>query len=382
MALSFVETEEQSFIIEQINKLIPKFMEREHQLSELGSFPYENINNLKDIGYTKLTLPKEFGGSAISLYDFVLFQEKIAEGCGATALSIGWHIGIVKELAENRSWNDGMFKWFCEEVRNGALFNRAATEPKTGSPTRGGKPETIAVQQGEKWIINGRKTFTTMAPVLDYFIISASMEGREEVGEFVIPRNTLGVSIEETWDSVAMRGTASHDLVLQNVEIENRFFTNVLGGKVKQKGIGWLLHIPACYLGIAQSARNYAVQFAESYKPNSLSHSISLLPSVRRLVGEIELELMQARVFLYQIAKKYDEAEDKLSLQAELAAVKYAVTNAAISIVDKAMRIVGAKSLSEKNPLHRYYLNVRAGLHNPPMDDATLSILADAAFRS
>ena len=60
----------------------------------------------------------------------------------------------MKELAENRSWNDEMFKWFCEEVRNGALFNRAATEPKTGSPTRGGKPETIAVQQGEvdnKW---------------------------------------------------------------------------------------------------------------------------------------------------------------------------------------------------------------------------------------
>ncbi|MEM5660633.1 acyl-CoA dehydrogenase family protein [Bacillus cereus] len=92
----FVETEEQSLIIEKINKLIPKFMEREHQLSELGSFPYENINDLKDIGYTKLTLPKEFGGSAISLYDFVLFQEKIAEGCGATALSIGWHLGIVK----------------------------------------------------------------------------------------------------------------------------------------------------------------------------------------------------------------------------------------------------------------------------------------------
>ena len=52
-------------------------MEREHQLSELGSFPYENINDLKNIGYTKLTLPKELGGSAISLYDFVLFQEKL-----------------------------------------------------------------------------------------------------------------------------------------------------------------------------------------------------------------------------------------------------------------------------------------------------------------
>ena len=67
------------------------------------------------------------------------------------------------------------------------------------------------------------KTFTTMAPVLDYFIISARMEGREEVGEFVIQEYTR-VSIEETWDSVAMRGTASHDLVLQNVEIDNRFY--------------------------------------------------------------------------------------------------------------------------------------------------------------
>lgn len=128
------------------------------------------------------------------------------------------------------------------------------------------------------------ENFTTMAPVLDYFIISASMEGREEVGEFVIPRNTLGVSIEETWDSVAMRGTASHDLVLQNVEIENRFY-GCERRESETKGIGWLLHIPACYLGIAQSARNYAVQFAGSYKPNSLNHSISLLPNVRRLVG-------------------------------------------------------------------------------------------------
>lgn len=93
MALSFVETEKQSFIIEQINKLIPKFMEREHQLSELGSFPYENINDLKDIGYTKLTLPKEFGGSAISLYDFVLFQENCGRLRGYCIIDwlASWH---------------------------------------------------------------------------------------------------------------------------------------------------------------------------------------------------------------------------------------------------------------------------------------------------
>ncbi|ABS22332.1 acyl-CoA dehydrogenase family protein [Bacillus cytotoxicus] len=382
MTISFVETEEQSLWIEKIQKFLPKFQERECELRELGSFPFENINELKDIGYTTLTLPKDCGGQEISLYDFVLYQEKIAEGDGATALSIGWHLGIVKELTENQSWKPDMFAWFCEEVKKGALFNRAATERKTGSPTRGGRPETLAVKKGEKWIINGRKTFTTMAPMLDYFIISASIEGREEIGEFVVPRAQKGVSIEETWDSVAMRGTASHDLVLRNVEISDKYFTDIKGSQSKPKGVGWLLHIPACYLGIAQAARNYALRFAESYQPNSLKHPISSLPNIRRLVGELELELMQARMFLYQIAKKYDEVDDKQSLQAELAAAKYIATNAAISVVDKAMRIVGAKSLSEKNPLHRYYLNVRAGLHNPPMDDVTISLMANSAFHS
>ncbi|HDR3650975.1 TPA: acyl-CoA/acyl-ACP dehydrogenase [Bacillus anthracis] len=382
MAISYVETEKQLLMLEKLKELIPQFAGREPQLSELGSFPFENMKDLQDIGYTKLTLPKDVGGEAISLYEFVLFQEKIAEGDGATALSIGWHLGIIKELVENRSWKPDMFSWLCEEVKKGALFNRAATERNTGSPTRGGKPETLAVQKGDKWIINGRKTFTTMAPVLDYFIISASIEGREEIGEFVIPRHEKGVFIEETWDSVAMRGTASHDLVLKNVEIADKYLTDIKDSKTQPKGIGWLLHIPACYLGIAQAARNYAIDFAKSYQPNSLTHPISLLPNVRRLVGELELEFLQARTFVYQIAKKYDAVEDKQSLQAELAAAKYIATNTAISVVDKSMRIVGAKSLSETNPLHRYYLNVRAGLHNPPMDDVTLSLLAEDAFKS
>ncbi|WP_369903299.1 acyl-CoA dehydrogenase family protein [Bacillus manliponensis] len=378
MGLSFVETEEQKLILNKLNHLIPYFAEREYMLSEFGSFPFKNIKDLKDIGYTKLTVPKDFGGEEISLYDFVLFQEKIATGDGATALSIGWHVGIVKEIAEHRSWQPHMLSWFFEEVKKGALFNRAATEPNTGSPTRGGKPETLAIKKGDKWVITGRKTFTTMAPVLDYFLVSASIEGEEEIGEFIVPRHEQGVVIEETWDSVAMRGTASHDLILQHVAIPERYFIN--RKNTKRQETGWLLHIPACYLGIAQAARNYAIEFAKTYQPNSLQHPIGSLPHIKRLVGELEIELMQARTFLYQVAKKYDAVKEKGTLQAELAAAKYIATNAAIHVVDKAMRIVGARSLSEKNPLHRYYINVRAGLHNPPMDDATLSLIANIAL--
>ncbi|WP_261379074.1 acyl-CoA dehydrogenase family protein, partial [Bacillus paralicheniformis] len=67
-------------------------------------------------------------------------------------------------------------------------------------------------------------------------------------------------------------------------------------------------------------------------------------------------------------------------LTGELGAVKHTVTNTAIAVVDRAMRVVGAKSLARTNPLQRFYRDVRAGLHNPPMDDATIGKLAGIAF--
>lgn len=378
--MDFVRTKEQREQLSILQPYITLFSNREQQLDKLYSFPFENVKDLKDIGYTSWTVPKDEGGLGISLYDFLLLQEFIAEGDGATALCIGWHLGIIHELSENRLWDKEIFSWLCKEVKNGALINRAATERNTGSPTRGGKLETTAVQNGEMWMISGRKTFTTMAPALDYFIVSASIEGTEVVGEFLVPRSTEGVSIEETWDSVSMRGTASHDLILEQVAVPYKYLVEKISPSSIEKRRGWLLHIPACYLGIAEAARRYALQFAATYQPNSLKAPIATVPNVQRLIGEIELELLQARSFLYSVAKRYEE-ENKQCMQAEMAAVKYTVTNAAISIVDKAMRIVGARSLSEKNPLHRYYLHVRAGLHNPPMDDMTISLLARHALQ-
>ncbi len=377
--MDFVRTKEQKKRLSELQPYITLFSNREQQLDKLYSFPFENVKDLKGIGYTSWTVPKDEGGLGMSLYDLLLFQEYIAQGDGATALCMGWHLGIIHELSENRSWDKKLFSWLCKQVKNGALINRAATERNTGSPTRGGKLETTAVRKGDNWIISGRKTFTTMAPVLDYFLVSASIEGTEEIGEFLVPRTTEGVSIEETWDCVAMRGTASHDLILEQVAVPYKYFVEEISPRSTEKRRGWLLHIPACYLGIAEAARRYALQFAATYQPNSLKAPIAMVPNVQRLIGEIELEMMQARSFLYSVAKRYEE--DKQCMQAEMAAVKYTVTNAAISIVDKAMRIVGARSLSEKNPLHRYYLHVRAGLHNPPMDDMTISLLAQHALQ-
>jgi alkylation response protein AidB-like acyl-CoA dehydrogenase len=380
--MKFQEKETFDEQLELMNSLSKLFFARAHQVDIEGSFPFENIQDLKNTGYTSLTVPKKYGGNEISLYDMLRFQEKIAEGDGATALSIGWHMGIIKNLSEKNSWNERIFKKICGDVLNGSLINSAATEPRTGSPTRGGRPETTAHKEGNQWIINGRKTFTTMAPVLDYFIVSATLTDTEQVGNFLIPRSTKGIVIEETWDSIALRGTGSHDLILQNVSVPDEYFVEQIGIDGK-KASGWLLHIPACYLGIAKAAKKYAIEFALDYSPNSVEGAIIELPNVRQKIGEMELKLMESEYFLHYVGKQWDDSDEqgRGKMGPILGAAKLTVTNNAITVVDLAMRLVGARSLSLKNPLQRYYRDVRAGLHNPPMDDMTIQILASYAIK-
>ncbi|MGO4889180.1 acyl-CoA dehydrogenase family protein [Anaerobacillus sp. MEB173] len=366
-----------------LEKIVKPFIERAKKHDEDNSFPYENIEDLRKVGYPSLTVPKRYGGLEISLLEMVQLQETIGKADGSTALSIGWHMGIVKNLHENPTWEESTYQKFCEDVVNrGALINNASSERATGSPTRGGKPETEAIAQGEQWVISGRKTFTTLSPVLDYFVVSASIKGTDQVGSFLIHRESNGVTIEETWDSIAMRGTGSHDLVLEGVKVSKESLVEYITPGNK-RAAGWLLHIPACYLGIAKAAKEDAIQFAKSYSPNSIEGTIADLPNVKQKIGEMELRILQSQHFLYAVAKTWDEADQdaRQLMKPDLSAVKHSVVNQAIEVVDLAMRIVGAQSLSQQNPLQRYYRDVRAGLHNPPMDDMTIMLLANSAMK-
>ncbi|MDN5710621.1 MAG: acyl-CoA/acyl-ACP dehydrogenase, partial [Planococcus sp. (in: firmicutes)] len=329
-----------------LNETVAPFTERAAHNDLEREFPFDNFNELKAINYPALTIPEEYGGAGISLSEMLRYQEAISRADGSTGLSIGWHMGIVKDLGETSKWDESVLVALFDDIKaRGALINNCATEKQTGSPTRGGKPSTTARKVGDSWVIDGRKSFTSMAPVLDYFNVTAVIEETEEVGYFLIPRSADGIAIDETWDSVAMTGTGSHDLVLTNVHVEENALVEISVPGKKQPA-GWLLHIPACYLGIAQAAQDYAIRYAQDYSPNSLNGPIIELPNVKQKIGQIELELQRSRHFLYSVAKQWDESDDEQRSQmaAELGAVKVAVTNSAVDIVDLAMRVAGAHS--------------------------------------
>ncbi|SIT92748.1 acyl-CoA dehydrogenase family protein [Edaphobacillus lindanitolerans] len=376
----FIRTELQRQWVARLDEIGRRFAEDAQERDERGEYPVSQIRELAASGYTALAVPPEFGGAGIGVYEMVLFQETIAKYDENLALSVGWNLGVPGAVFEKKDWDPGVLRFFADELIGGALVNRSVSEVLTGSPSRGGRPGTTAVRDGERYVISGRKSFTTGSPALTYFLTSAWIEDKERIGFFLLHKDLDGLSVDETWDVVSMRGTGSHDLVLDGVSVEEGALVELpekpAGGPAFD---GWLLHLPAAYLGIAQAARDWVIAFADRHSPNSVKGPISGLPNVRQLIGEIELELMQARHVLYSVAEAYDDENRRPLMTGEVPAAKTSVTNAAISIVDKAMRIAGAQSLQRTNPLQRYYRNARAGLHNPPADDMTIRSLAETA---
>jgi alkylation response protein AidB-like acyl-CoA dehydrogenase len=380
---SFIKTPKQKEYLLKAAGLAAEFALTADQFDREGAFPFMHFDRLKEKGLLKLTIPQQYGGEGATLYEFLLVQEKIAQGDAATALSLGWHLGLLMHLNDTQKWNIDTYKKICKEiVSSNKLINSAATEPNSGSPARGGKPETIASKKDGKWVINGKKIFTSLAPALDYFIVPATIEETGEIGDFLIPRSQNGLAIEETWDTLGMRGTRSDDLILKDVKLPIEALVEKKQKKEKPFAQGWLLHIPACYSGIAIAARNEAVEFSKTYQPTSLTHPIKDIPEVRRKVAEMDIKLMTARTYMYSIAEKWDSCPSgRAKLVYDLAIAKTIVTNMAVEVVDLAMRIVGGQSLFRSNALQRHYRDVRAGLHNPPSDDITMKIVADRAFQ-
>lgn len=365
--------------LDAVKTIAKVFKDRAYQHDVAGTFPLENYADLRAVNFPALTIPKSLGGAGISLEEMLRLQSEIAKQDGSTGLAIGWHMGISKHLGESDNWDPKLYAEFAEDViAKGALINNAASEPATGSPTRGGRPETTAMKRESGWILNGRKTFTTLSPVLDYFAVSAGIEGSDQVASFLVKKELAGVSMEETWDSIAMSATGSHDLILKDVEIRAEDLAQYLtpGKKDPQ---GWLLHIPAVYFGIAQGAYKEAVNFANSYSSNAMNGgTVGQYPTVQQKIGQIRVKLLEMEYFLFGVARKWDQSsrDIRLEMGEELSAVKVSIVNSALEVVDLAMRIVGARSLSQKHPLSRAYRDVRAGLHNPPMEDMVYTNLA------
>jgi alkylation response protein AidB-like acyl-CoA dehydrogenase len=392
--LAYPETEQQKKILALTGELADTFAERAAKHDWEGSFPYENFGDLHRAGYLTLTVPRELGGWGAPLVDVVMAQMRLAQGDAATALVMSMHHAHIARFAQaTQGKYSDFFTRICQAVvQDGAIINTAATEPATGSPSRGGLPQTTATRQPDgSWRITGRKTFTTGSPVLHFFVVSCAIEdesGLEPLeakkGSFLVLRDTPGLRVQETWNSLAMRQSGSHDLILEDVQVGPEAYVEAqiaFDATMQMRQTAWSFVTVAVYMGIAQAARDFAVKFARNRRPNSINQSIATIPHIQEKVAKMDLALLQSKAVLYSVVEQY-MADPTSVPAAQFGAAKYLATNHALEITELAMRLVGGASLSLNLPLQRYYRDVRAGFNHPPQDDVTISMLAKLALES
>ena len=378
-------TDRQQHWIESAKRLASRFAERAAAHDRENTFPFENFRELHEAGLVAMTAPEEYGGGGAHVYDVVLMQEELAKGDASTALGLTMHLTLVGRLSETRIWPEATFERLARDiVARGALINAAHSEPELGSPSRGGMPRTTAARTEGGWRINGHKRWTSLSPALSYFYVLAQVqdEGPVRRGFFLVPAETPGIEIVETWDNLGMRATGSHDVVLTNVEVPADALVPNEGGDVPGQGKGWGgLVTSAVYLGIATAARDAAVEYARTRQPNGMDAPIASLGPVQHRIARTELLLLQSRTLLHDVAKRWVACpEERDSSEWQLAAAKYTVSNNAIQVVDQALRVTGTAGLSKSMPLERYYRDVRTSLNQPPIDDAALTMIGKAAL--
>ncbi len=384
-------TERQARFVALAGDLAERIAPRATTYDRENSFAYADFEDLKAAGYLALTVPEADGGMGASLGEFVRAQGRLAQGNGATALASTMTLSTLGREGHFRGWPEAIrAKVFAAAVRDGATINSLATEPEAGSPSRGGKLATTARRVEGGWLINGRKTWSTLSPILTFMVVSAAIEGEDAAGSFLVTRDTPGITVALTWDNLGMRATGSNDVLFADVFVPDADVFSA-GRKADTKAVdaaagsdsrAWgALPISAVYLGVAIAARDAAVRFATERVPTSLGKPIATLPTIQTRIGEIDVMLIAARTLLWSVADEWDTTQmARAGFGGRVSAAKMTATNTAVQVVDLAMRIVGGASLSRDLPLERYYRDVRAGLHNPPMDDQTLVIVGRDAL--
>ena len=380
-------TEREQRFIDLAAELADDFAARAAQHDEEASFPYENYARLRESGYTVLTIPEELGGLGASLLERVKAQERLAQGCGATALAINMHfntMGLMIDLY--RKFKPRNVEEKLRAIATGRLIcGGSGSEPDNAVYSL--RPRTTARRVDGGFIVNGRKIFGTQSVVMDYFFAQALWQEAPErpaiLTFFIRPHETPGLAFKDDWHVMGMRATASRSSELKDAFVpDDAVVAQYPAGRtvrVTKMFAKAPFSIGAPYIGIAVAARNFVVDFMRDRPRFPHKHPMSHLPSVYNKVGEMDMLIEGARAVMWKAAAEVDRDETHNWSRKAVAARMIAIENS-VRVVDLALRAVGGSSYFKRLPLERLFRDVRAGIYHPFDSDETLELLGKTAF--
>jgi len=346
-------------LVSIVRELGGKFAARAAEFDETDEFVGENYHALKEAGLVDAGVPKEFGGGGHDVAELAAMLRELAHHCGSTALAFAMHTHQVAIPA---------WRWVHQKAAPvEPLLKRIAAEKiillsSGGSDWIAGSGKAEKVEGGFK--INARKVFSSGAPIGNLLMTSAVWEGDgggPQVLHFGIPMNSPHVKIIPVWKTLGMRGTGSHDILIDGHVVPDA------GVALKRKAGEWhplfqiisTLAFPliyGVYLGIAEGARNIAVDLAKKRRPDD---------HVTSLVGKMDTELRAAQMAHAHMVAAALQGKPGADSVNEVMIGRNLVARHAIAAVEFAMEAAGGAGFYRAAGLERRFRDIQGARYHP-----------------
>ncbi|MGE3916853.1 MAG: acyl-CoA dehydrogenase family protein [Hyphomicrobiaceae bacterium] len=336
-------------------ELAPRLEATGKHCDQTKDYVADNMALLREHGFFALAVPSELGGAGLQPAELAEFLRTLARICSSTALTMAMHTHPVAFAA---------WRWRHQKAPTDGLLKRIAAErlqllTSGGSDWLPGSGIATKVEGGYK--VKARKVFASGAPTANLFMTMAVEETPEGpmVMHIAVPLASPGISIIETWDTMGMRGTASHDVLLDDVFVPDAAVS------VRRPSGAWhpIMHlismvafplVYAVYTGIAEAACTTAVAAARRKGTTSVE-----------LVGELQTEWTATRVAHDYMVAFGATAQPGEATTSEIFAHRSLVARSALKTVELALEVAGGASYFREQGLERLFRDIQGARFHP-----------------
>ncbi len=356
---SFALTDEQ----EQLRKEIRDFAAREIapnvlRWDEASEFPHEVVRKLGEMGLMGVIFPVELGGAGLGYVDYALAVEELSAVDGSIGIIVASH----NSLCTNHIFvagNEAQKSKYIPLLASGKWLGAwGLTEPGSGSDA--GSARTSAVRKGDRWVLNGNKTFITNGHYADISVIIAvtdKSQGTRGLSAFVVEKGTPGFRPGKKENKLGLRASDTSELIFEDCEIPAE---NLLGkegeGFIDSMRIldGGRISIAALSLGIGRGAFDAARSYVK--QRHQFGKAISEFQGIQWKLADMATQLDAARL-LTQRAAVMKDAGQKTTLESSMA--KLMASEVAVRVCDEAVQLHGGYGFIKDYPVEKFYRDVK-----------------------
>jgi len=351
--MNFDLTTQQELIKQMISEFVIKEVEPlAAEIDETERFPMETVEKMAKYGIMGMPFSKEYGGAGTDYMSYIMVVEELAKACATTSVIVSAHTSLCCGPISEYGNEDQKKKYLPDLLSGKKIGAFGLTEPNAGTDAAG--QQSIAVKEGDHYILNGSKIFITNGGVAGVYVIFAMTDrskGTRGISAFIIERDMPGFSIGKLENKMGIRASSTAELVFENVVVPQE---NLLGKEGKGFGIamktldGGRIGIAAQALGIAEGALDHAVKYMKERK--QFGKTIASFQGLQWYIADMKVRVDASKLLLYKAAFN---KQSGLSYTVEAAEAKLSAAETAMYVTTKAMQILGGYGYTKDYPLER-----------------------------